>query len=83
MLKESPNYKLALLGCVGNDTYGKKLKEILEEIDVEPLFEVHATKLTSRCGVGVFRKERCLLAEINASKYLSLDYVKSHMVNAS
>jgi sugar/nucleoside kinase (ribokinase family) len=81
MLKGSKDFRCALLGCVGNDDYGCKIKNALKDLNVDGLLETHKTKKSSRCGVGIHKKERCLLPEINASNELSLDFVKSHQVN--
>lgn len=81
MLKGSKDYRTALIGCIGNDDYGKKISATLESLNVLGLLETHKTKKSSRCGCGIHLKERCLLPEINASNELSLDFVKSHQVN--
>jgi adenosine kinase len=78
MLNGSQDYKCHLLGCIGKDQYGTNLKNMLNKLDVTPILEEHATLNTSRCGVGIFQKERCLLPELNASPHLSLEFVKSH-----
>ncbi len=31
------NFKLTMLGCIGDDKYGKKINETLKENDVIPL----------------------------------------------
>ena len=80
MLQNSNNYRSAMLGCIGKDENGAKMENLLKKLNIVPLLEIHPTEKTSRCGVGIVEKERCLLAEILASKHLSLDYVKSIQV---
>lgn len=68
-----------LLGCIGNDSYGKKIKENLASVNVTPLLETREDRESSRCGVGIFLKERVLVPEIRASTMLSMDWVNNNM----
>lgn len=69
-------FKLTMLGCVGNDTYNEKIIKALEENGVCPLLQVNNECASSRCGVGIYKKDRCLVPQIIASNTLSMDYVK-------
>jgi len=80
MLHNTKEFRCALFGCIGDDAYGKKIVETLSSMNVLTLLEHHKTLHSSRCGVGIYHKERCLLPEINASSHLSLDFVKSKQV---
>ncbi len=80
MLQGSKCHRCALFGCIGKDEYGNKISTTLQGLNVLGLLETHKTLSSSRCGVGIHKKERCLLPEINASCHLSLDYVTSHQV---
>lgn len=80
MLRGNKNVRCALLGCIGKDEYGNKISNALSNLNVLGLLETHPTKKSSRCGVAIHKKERCLLPEINASNELSLDFVKSKQV---
>jgi adenosine kinase len=68
-----------LLGCIGNDSYGSKISENLEKVNVKPLLEIREDVLSSRCGVGICKKERCLVPQIRASTMLSMDFVNNNM----
>lgn len=68
-----------LLGCIGKDNYGTKISENLEKVNVKPLLEVKDDLLSSRCGVGICQKERCLVPQIRASTMLSMDFVNANM----
>ena len=68
-----------LLGCIGNDNYGKKISENLAAVNVKPLLEVRDDRESSRCGVGIFLKERVLVPEIRASTMLSMEWVNKNM----
>lgn len=69
-----------LLGCIGNDEYGKKLRTELDKVDVHSILEVTDKHPTSRCGVVIHEKERCLIPEILASKHLSEEFVNKNKV---
>jgi adenosine kinase len=74
-LRGNQNYRCMLLGCVGNDEYGKKLKSELDKVDVVSILETHPMYKTSRCGAAIFKKERCLIPQIMASGHLSDQFV--------
>ena len=80
--KENINiYKCALFGCIGNDDNGFKFYSSLNDLKIKALLEINIKYPTSRCGVGINNKERCLLPEVGASCFLSLDYAVSKKVN--
>jgi len=70
-----------ILGCVGKDNYAEKLKSELDKVGVVPLLEVNESHPTSRCGAAIFKKERCLIPHIMASKHLSQDFVDKNKAN--
>ncbi len=75
MFKKDPNFGCAVLGCIGNDNFGKTLENELKKAGILPLLEITEKYQTSRCAVGIYKKERCLLTDIQASNKLSLEYV--------
>ena len=82
-LKMDPNnkgiYKITMLGATGKDTYRNKIENAFEAAGVKPLLECIPDKKTSRCGVGINKKERCLLPQIRASNMISEKYIKDNM----
>lgn len=68
-----------LLGCIGNDSYGTKIQDALNKAGVKSLLEVRDDFKSSRCGVGIHLKERCLLPQIRASTMLSMEYVQKNI----
>ena len=70
-----------LLGCIGKDNYGTKISENLQKVNVKPLLETKDDVLSSRCGVGILDKERCLVPQIRASTMLSMEWVNSNMTS--
>lgn len=80
MLNESNSFLVGLIGCIGNDEYGKIIKKELEIVGVSTDFvELNKDELTSRCGCGILKKERCLMPQIRASSKLSMDFVKQNI----
>ena len=71
---DNKKYKITMLGAVGNDIFKDKIINSLREAKVEPLLEVLKEK-TSRCGVGIYKKDRCLVPDIQASKHLSKEFI--------
>merc|ERR1712032_1723284 len=52
-----------------------------QKVNVKPLLEVKEDILSSRCGVGICQKERCLVPQIRASTMLSMDFVDANMAD--
>jgi sugar/nucleoside kinase (ribokinase family) len=69
-----------LIGCIGDDDYGKRLQEELNKSGVLPVLEINKDVLTSRCAVAVYKKERCLVPQIRASTLLTNDFVQKNIV---
>ena len=78
-LNMNPNdagkFKLTMLGAVGNDVYKDKIINSLKEAKVETLLEFKQQK-TSKCGVGIYKKDRCLVPDIQASKNISKEFIE-------
>lgn len=72
-------YRISMLGCVGGDIYMHKILGSLKSIGVVPLLEQIPKAQTSRCGVGIYQKERCLVTELRASKNLSEEFVSQNI----
>ena len=71
-------YSLTMLGAAGNDGYKDKIINAFNTCGVKPLLQAIPDMSTSRCGVGIYKKERCLLPEIRASNCLTEEFVSEH-----
>ena len=71
-------FKLTMLGCVGDDLYKEKVENALKLNGVIPLLQMMPNMQTSRCAVGVYKKERCLVPQIKASNNLSEEFIKNN-----
>jgi adenosine kinase len=71
-------FKLTMLGAIGVDNYKEKIMNALNSAGVTPLLQQIPNISTSRCGVGICQKERCLLPHIKASNCLSDEFVSEH-----
>ena len=82
-LNMEPNNKgkfsLTMLGATGTDPYKEKIVNALKFSGVIPLLQPIPNMCTSRCGVGIYKKERCLLTEIRASNCLTEDFVNENI----
>ena len=72
-------FKITMMGCAGDDIYKQKVLNALNELNVNVLFEILPGEKTSRCGVGIYRKERFLITQLRASKKLSEEYIQQNM----
>jgi adenosine kinase len=79
MLDKDETHRCMLLGCIGNDSYGKRIEEALAKAGVKPVLEVNDQHQSSRCGVGIHLKERCLIPDIRASSKLSMEFVQKNL----
>ena len=71
-------FKVSMLGSVGNDLYQKKILHSLEDIGVNQMLEILEGDKTSRCGVGVYKKEKMFITQLRASKRLSERFIENN-----
>jgi len=71
-------FKITMLGATGKDNYREKIINAFTLSGVNYLLECIPEEETSRCGVGIIKKERCLLPEIRASNKISEKFIKEH-----
>ena len=72
-------FKITMMGCAGDDLYRQKVLNALQELNVNALFETLPNEKTSRCGVGIYKKERFLITQLRASKKLSEEFVRQNL----
>ena len=72
-------FRLSMLGATGDDTYRDKIINSFNQLGVNYLLEKIPNVHTSRCGVGIHMKERCLLPEIRASNLISENFINENM----
>ena len=72
-------FKITMMGCAGDDLYKTKVLNALKELNVNALFEILPGEKTSRCGVGIYRKERFLITQLRASKKLSEEFIEKNL----
>ena len=75
---ESGKHRITMLGSVGNDIFKDKIINALRETKVEPMLEIRQEK-TSRCGVGIYKRDRCLVPDIQASKNISKEFIEEKL----
>ena len=71
-------FKITMLGATGKDNYREKIINAFTLSGVNYLLECIPEEETSRCGVGIIKKERCLLPQIRASNKISEKFIKEH-----
>ena len=76
--KNRGKYRITMLGAIGQDSYKDKILNALQSAGVKPLLQQIPNMSTSRCGVGICNKERCLLPHIKASNCLTNEFINEH-----
>ena len=76
--KNRGKFTITMLGATGEDGYKEKIINALKSSGVKPLLQSIPNMKTSRCGVAICKKERCLLSDIRASNCLTEDFVNQH-----
>ena len=80
MKEENKNkYKITVFGAVGNDDYKDKIMNALSVSGVNPLFEFNEKVNSSRCGVGILNKARCLVPQIRASNTMTMEFAEKNL----
>ena len=74
-------FKVSMLGSIGEDAYQKKIFFALKDIGVNPILEILNGDKTSRCGVGVYKKEKLFVTQLRASKRLSEGFLENNIDN--
>ena len=69
-------FQVSMLGSIGEDSYKIKITNALKDIGVNPMLETLHGEKTSRCGVGVYKKEKLFVTQIRASKKLSEKFIE-------
>ena len=72
-------FKVTMLGATGKDNYRDKIINAFNKSGVNHILQIIPNLQTSRCGVGIHQKERCLLPEIRASNCLTEEFVNEHL----
>ena len=76
--KNKGKFSITILGAIGEDLYKDKIINDLEKEGIKPLIQIIHNISTSKCGVGIYKKKRCLVSQINASKYLKEDFIEEN-----
>lgn len=76
--RTAKNFKITMLGATGKDNYRDKIINAFLQSGVNFLLEDIPNMQTSRCGVGINQKERCLLPQIRASNCITDEFINEH-----
>jgi len=76
---ERNRFKVSMVGSIGDDVYTEKIIKALKDLGVNPIFEILEGDKTSRCGVGIYKKEKLFATQLRASKRLSEKFVDEHL----
>ena len=80
---ERDTFKISMLGSVGDDEYKNKILNSLKDIGVNPILEILNEDKTSRCGVGIYQKEKLFVTQLRASKRLSEKFIENNFEKIS
>jgi adenosine kinase len=70
------------IGCIGNDSFGKILKEAAEKDGVSTHYLVDQSTPTGTCAVLVREKERSLVANLSAANKYKKEHFESQEIQA-
>ena len=72
-------FNVSMLGSIGDDDYKNKILNALKDNGVNSMLQVIKGDKTSRCGVGIYKKEKLFVTQIRASKRLSGEYIEENL----
>lgn len=67
-----------VLGSVGDDLYGQMFSQLLQQENIEAVFEKFENKTTAFCGVFCYEKERGHITDLGASTLISDEFVQAN-----
>lgn len=67
--------KTAYMGCVGNDEYSKKMRDVMEKDGVKAMYMVDEKTPTGTCAVCITGNDRSLVANLSAAN----NFKESHL----
>ena len=76
---ERSNFKITMIGSLGDDSYKDKIIKELEDFGVNPMFEILKGDKTSRCCVCIYQKDKLFATQIRGSKRLSEKFIEQHL----
>jgi len=68
--------KTAYMGCVGNDEYAKKMREVMDKDGVKSLYMVDDKTPTGTCAVCITGDDRSLVANLSAANNFKETHLK-------
>lgn len=71
MLNDDDNSKVAVIGAVGDDKYGKLYSDLLKKENIVPLFEKFCDVNTGVCAVYCNNRDRGHVTDLGASVLIS------------
>jgi len=80
-MSQAPKEALvSYVGCIADDKYGQILKTSAEVEGVTMLCQYSQKEVTGTCAVCIVGKERSLLANLAAANHLTVDHLKTPLV---
>lgn len=78
MLDNEDDGVVACIGSVGNDEEGEMYRSLLKEENIESIFETFDGKITGKCAVICYDRNRCHLTDLGASTLISDEFVEKN-----
>lgn len=66
---------VTFMGCVGDDEYGKTLKQKMVSAGVNPVYQINQKEKTGTCAVCIFEEHRSLCAHLAAANCFTKDHL--------
>ena len=69
---------IGVIGSVGDDSYGQTYFDLLDQENIQPIFEKYQDKNTAICGVFCHGKDRGHVTDLGASTLISNEFVDAN-----
>ncbi|RVD88047.1 uncharacterized protein DFL_002245 [Arthrobotrys flagrans] len=75
-----PADSVLYIGCIGNDEYGKRLKEVCDAEGLRVEYRIDEEVPTGRCGVIITGHNRSMCTDLGAANHYKLEHLKSERI---
>ncbi|KAJ6264864.1 Ribokinase [Drechslerella dactyloides] len=75
-----PPNSVLYIGCIGNDDYGKQLKQVCDNEGLRVEYRLDEEHPTGRCGVIITGHNRSMCTDLGAANHYKLEHLQSERI---
>ncbi|KAK6349617.1 adenosine kinase [Orbilia brochopaga] len=75
-----PPNSVLYIGCIGNDDYGKQLKQVCDNEGLRVEYRIDDEHPTGRCGVIITGHNRSMVTDLGAANHYKLEHLQSERI---